>query len=162
MQTTGVPGTTAVPAAIAFTHCVMTAAAAAAGTTHGHAHAHGRRREVVVNGKRVKTIDVHAHCCVPKAMAVVNHPLEAPGLLMDDTSTRIAAMDSQGIDVEALSINPYWYAECGASQIMMGTDFPYPWTSTAVEHILATSSLSEAERAAILGDNACKLLRITS
>ncbi|HYM72856.1 MAG TPA: amidohydrolase family protein, partial [Stellaceae bacterium] len=30
-------------------------------------------------------------------------------LLMDDTSTRIAAMDSQGIDVEALSINPYWY-----------------------------------------------------
>ena len=28
---------------------------------------------------------------------------------MDDTSTRIAAMDAQGIDVEALSINPYWY-----------------------------------------------------
>ena len=65
--------------------------------------------EVVVNGKRIKTIDVHAHCCVPKAMAVIDHPLEAPGLLMDDTSTRIAAMDSQGIDVEALSINPFWY-----------------------------------------------------
>ena len=28
---------------------------------------------------------------------------------MHDTSTRIAAMDAQGIDVEALSINPYWY-----------------------------------------------------
>ena len=28
---------------------------------------------------------------------------------MTDTSTRIAAMDAQGIDVEALSINPYWY-----------------------------------------------------
>ena len=68
-----------------------------------------RRREVAVNGQRVKTIDVHAHCCVPKAMAVINHPLEAPGLLMDDTSTRIAAMDAQGIDVEVLSINPYWY-----------------------------------------------------
>ena len=46
---------------------------------------------------------------VPKAMALIKHPLEAPGLLMDDTSTRIAAMDAQGIDVEALSINPYWY-----------------------------------------------------
>ena len=68
-----------------------------------------RRREVVVNGKRVKTIDVHAHCIVPAAAAVINHPLEAPGLLMHDTSTRIAAMDAQGIDVEALSINPYWY-----------------------------------------------------
>jgi len=38
----------------------------------------GRRREVVVNGKRVKTIDVHAHCIVPAAAALVNHPLEAP------------------------------------------------------------------------------------
>jgi hypothetical protein len=63
----------------------------------------------VVNGKRIKTIDVHAHCIVPAAAAVINHPLEAPGLLMHDTSTRIAAMDAQGIDVEALSINPYWY-----------------------------------------------------
>jgi aminocarboxymuconate-semialdehyde decarboxylase len=115
MQTTGVE-TTGTPPNLAFTHCAITAAAAAgAGTSHahGHAHAHGRRREVVVNGKRVKTIDVHAHCCVPKAMAVVGHPLEAPGLLMDDSAnaltTRIAAMDAQGIDVEALSINPYWY-----------------------------------------------------
>jgi aminocarboxymuconate-semialdehyde decarboxylase len=46
---------------------------------------------------------------VPKANAVVGHPLEAPKLLMDDTSVRIAAMDAQGIDVEALSINPFWY-----------------------------------------------------
>ena len=53
-------------------------------------------------------------------------------------------------------------AECGASQIVMGTDYPYPWTSTAVEHILGTPSLSDAERAAILGDTACTLLRIAS
>jgi hypothetical protein len=31
-----------------------------------------------------------------------------------------------------------------------------------VEHILETTSLSAAERAAILGDNACKLLRMMS
>ena len=90
---------------LTFTHCAVTAAAAG----HGHDHSHPRRREVVVAGKRVKTVDIHAHCCVPKAMAVINHPLEAPGLLMDDTSTRIAAMDAQGIDVECLSINPFWY-----------------------------------------------------
>jgi aminocarboxymuconate-semialdehyde decarboxylase len=53
-------------------------------------------------------------------------------------------------------------AECGAGQIVMGTDYPFPWTSTAVEHILDTPSLSNAERAAILGDTACKLLRIPS
>jgi aminocarboxymuconate-semialdehyde decarboxylase len=109
MSLTGdlVPSTPAPP--IVFTGCELQSAAAGLSPPHAHDHAHPRRREVVVNGKRIKTIDVHAHCCVPKAMALIKHPLEAPGLLMDDTSVRIAAMDAQGIDVEALSINPYWY-----------------------------------------------------
>ena len=51
-------------------------------------------------------------------------------------------------------------AECGASQIVMGTDYPYPWTSTVVEHILGTPGLNDAEQAAILGDTARELLRI--
>ena len=29
------------------------------------------RREVVVNGRRVKTVDVHAHCAVPEAKAMM-------------------------------------------------------------------------------------------
>jgi len=89
-------------ASIAFVGCGMTTAAPPPGSA-------SRRREVVVNGKRVKTVDVHAHCIVPKAAEIIKHPLESPGLLMHDTSTRIAAMDAQGIDVEVLSINPYWY-----------------------------------------------------
>jgi aminocarboxymuconate-semialdehyde decarboxylase len=88
--------------ALAFIPCAM-------GSVAPSRNPAPRRREVVVNGKRVKTIDVHAHCIVPAAAALINHPLEAPGLLMHDTSTRIAAMDAQGIDVEVLSINPYWY-----------------------------------------------------
>ena len=69
----------------------------------------GRRREVVVAGKRVKTVDVHAHCAVPAAMALMGRSLETEALLMSSTEERIRAMDAQGIDVEALSINPYWY-----------------------------------------------------
>jgi len=317
------------------------------------------RRQVVLGGRRVKTVDVHAHCAVPEAMALMGLSVPPEGLSLGPV--RLRAMDAQGIDVEALSINPYWYtaerdlahqliavqneklaelcaaqperfvafatvalqhpdlaveqledgikrlglcgvsiggsvngeelsnpkfhpfwakaeelgvlvflhpqgvpdlakrlqgnglltnvignplettialshlifegtldrfpqlklcaahgggylpsysarsdhgcltfpdrcsglalkkrpseyvrdlyfdsivftsealrhlvAECGASQIMIGTDYPYPWTSTAVEHILGTPSLSDAERAAILGDNACKLLRLAS
>jgi len=72
-------------------------------------HSHGTRREVVVNGTRVKTIDIHAHCVVPAALEVLDQKAGNTELLMDDTSTRIAAMDAQGIDVSALSINPYWY-----------------------------------------------------
>ena len=68
----------------------------------------GRRREVVIGGKRVKTVDVHAHCGVPAAMALMGLK-PAPSLLMSQPADRLRAMDEQGIDVEALSINPYWY-----------------------------------------------------
>src|SRR5882762_1515344 len=67
-----------------------------------------RRREVVVSGRRVKTVDVHAHCGVPEAMALMGLKLAPASLVM--ASERIRRMDEQGIDVEALSINPYWYA----------------------------------------------------
>ena len=67
------------------------------------------RREVVVNGKRVKTVDIHALCIVPEAAAVISHPLEAPGLLWSNLADRVQEMDAEGIDVEALSVNPYWY-----------------------------------------------------
>ena len=48
--------------------------------------------------------------------------------------------------------------EVGASQIVMGTDYPYPWVSQPVEHILQTPGLTDAERGALLGDNAARLL----
>ena len=51
-------------------------------------------------------------------------------------------------------------AECGVSQIMIGTDYPFPWTQTAVDHILNTPGLSDVERAAILGETAERLLAI--
>ena len=80
----------------------------------GGAQARPRRREVVVNGKRVKTVDVHAHCAVPEAMAlmglkVTGAPNSPQVLVMTQAADRLRAMDEQGIDVEALSINPYWY-----------------------------------------------------
>jgi aminocarboxymuconate-semialdehyde decarboxylase len=80
----------------------------------GAAHAQARRRQVVVSGRRVKTIDVHAHCAVPEALALLNLQIEGPGLrpeldMATQVAVRLRAMDEQGIDVEALSINPLWY-----------------------------------------------------
>ncbi len=71
-------------------------------------HAGGRRRQVVVNGRRVKTVDVHAHCGVPEAMALYGAKPQKrtrPVVVRD----RIREMDEQGVDIEALSINPEWY-----------------------------------------------------
>jgi aminocarboxymuconate-semialdehyde decarboxylase len=52
-------------------------------------------------------------------------------------------------------------ADCGASQIFMGTDYPFPWTTTSVDHILKAPGLSDADRVALLGGNAARLLGIT-
>jgi aminocarboxymuconate-semialdehyde decarboxylase len=51
-------------------------------------------------------------------------------------------------------------AVSGSSQIVLGTDHPFPWTSTAVDHVLGTPGLSDADRIAILGGNAARLLNI--
>ncbi len=93
--------TTGAVAGIAFVGCALAGGAPTP--------AEARRREVVVNGRRVKTVDVHAHCAVPEAMALMRRKIETEALLMSRASDRIRAMDAQGIDVEALSINPYWY-----------------------------------------------------
>jgi hypothetical protein len=51
-------------------------------------------------------------------------------------------------------------AEVGVSQIVMGSDYPFPWNTAPVDHILATSGASDADRAAMLGDTAARLLGI--
>jgi len=67
-----------------------------------------QRREVIVNGKRIRTVDVHAHCHIPEANALMGLKVPQPSVVV--STERIGAMDEQGIDVEALSINPiFWY-----------------------------------------------------
>ena len=51
-------------------------------------------------------------------------------------------------------------AEVGTSQIMVGTDYPFPWTKTAVDEVLATPGFSDADKIAILGGNAARILGI--
>ncbi len=99
-----IKGAAGAKAGIAFTGCSVTHDAQAQ-------PGGGRRRQVVVNGRRVKTVDVHAHCVIPEALALMGLKLEdqrGPGL-GEVGARRIREMDEQGIDVEALSINPTWY-----------------------------------------------------
>jgi predicted TIM-barrel fold metal-dependent hydrolase len=76
----------------------------------------GQRLPVMVNGKRVKTIDVHAHCHFREAVALMG---EEAGRVLPQTKgaqehfivieERLKGMDAQAIDMEVLSINPFWY-----------------------------------------------------
>jgi aminocarboxymuconate-semialdehyde decarboxylase len=63
---------------------------------------------------RARVVDVHAHCAVPEALALMGMKLGGPSLRPDlqmgtAVAGRLATMDAQGIDMQALSINPYWY-----------------------------------------------------
>jgi aminocarboxymuconate-semialdehyde decarboxylase len=67
--------------------------------------------------------------------------------------------DSLVFTSEAL---PHLVAVYGASQVVMGTDYPYLWTTMAVDHVLGTPGLTAADRQAILGATASRLLGIAS
>src|SRR5205807_8318158 len=73
------------------------------------AQAPQRRREVVVSGKRVRTVDLHVHCHVPEANALMGLKVQLQSLVV--SPERIKAMDEQGIDIEALSINPIFWSK---------------------------------------------------
>jgi aminocarboxymuconate-semialdehyde decarboxylase len=53
-------------------------------------------------------------------------------------------------------------AQVGASQIMMGSDHPYPWDQHPVENIMATTTLTDDEKRGILGENAARLFGLKS
>src|SRR5207244_8087115 len=67
---------------------------------------------VMLRGRRIKTVDVHAHCAVPKAQDLLSpQGNRQPPLLLDGgpLAERLKEMDAQGIDLAVLSINPNWY-----------------------------------------------------
>src|ERR1700749_599869 len=84
------------------------------------AHAQGTRQKlpVMVDGKRIKTIDVHSHCHFHEAGALLGSdapkiqipPVNGAEEAFITVDKRLAAMDSQAIDMEVLSINPFWYS----------------------------------------------------
>jgi predicted TIM-barrel fold metal-dependent hydrolase len=93
---------------IAFCSCAVLDAA--------RAQQPAARLPVTVNGKRVKTIDVHAHCLFHEAVnmmgddaARVIQPVKGSKEQFIVIEERLKGMDAQAIDMEVLSINPFWY-----------------------------------------------------
>lgn len=103
---------------IAFCGCGLLDAARAQG------QGGSQRQAVAVNGKRVKTIDVHAHCVFPETAAELGAEAAPPPATVrgnDETAIRLdqrlRAMDAQKVDMEVLSVNPYWY---GKDRVLAG------------------------------------------
>jgi len=70
------------------------------------------RRQVMVGARRVRVIDAHAHCVIPVEAIVKGTPLANMGNGAGNNilgPQRLRVMDQQGVDVQALSINDYWW-----------------------------------------------------
>src|SRR5207247_1510168 len=79
--------------------------------------ARGKRRELSIAGRRVKTVDAHAHCFVPEVWDLVKDtPLAAAaknnltGNIALGNSQRLIDMDAQGIDYQAINVNAWGYS----------------------------------------------------
>ena len=91
-------------------HCSATAAFAQ--TAPGPA-----RRTIRIGGRRITTVDVHAHCAVPAVLDIVSGtPMERAARQQLDgrlgfpvEAARVTDMNKDGIDVQVLSINAFWY-----------------------------------------------------
>jgi aminocarboxymuconate-semialdehyde decarboxylase len=96
---------------------LKTAAGATAGAFFQIGAKPGKRRELSIAGRRVKTIDAHAHCFVPEVGDLVkNTPLAAAvrgnliGYMPLGNPQRLIDMDAQGIDYQVLTVNAWGYA----------------------------------------------------
>src|SRR5262249_42399709 len=76
----------------------------------------GRRLPVMVKDKRVKTIDVHSHCLFHDAVNLMGDearnvfvPVKGAENQYIVVAERLGQMDALAIDMEVLSINPFWY-----------------------------------------------------
>jgi aminocarboxymuconate-semialdehyde decarboxylase len=91
----------------------QSAAESAAGSKHA---------PVIINGHRVVVVDVHSHVRVPEAWELVKDRIAREGRYGDmaqanpdnlgnihNVDKRLADLDNMGIDVQAVSINPWWY-----------------------------------------------------
>ena len=83
---------------------------------HARAQAPAARQRVTIKGRTIKTIDVHAHCAfrdvIPllgKDANVLTPPVRGNEEVFVDIAQRLEGMDSQGVDMEVLSVNPFWY-----------------------------------------------------
>src|SRR5258708_15398381 len=81
-----------------------------------HAQSAPARLPVMVKGKRIKTVDVHAHCFVEAAIDLMGDeakavlpPVKGVPEHVIVVEQRLKEMDAMAIDMEVLSINPFWY-----------------------------------------------------
>ena len=111
-----------------------------------------KRREVSIAGRRVKVVDVHAHCVIPEVWDIVKDTSLAssaggrargPNLMGPD---RVRAIDQLGVDVQVLSINGYWFyaadRDLAAKIVRLHDEKLAEWCAAHADRYVALSSVA--------------------
>ena len=104
---------------------------------------------MTIAGKRVRVIDIHAHCVIPVADVVKGTPLANSGGGGGNNilgPQRLQVMDKQGVDVQALSINGYWWyaadRELARQIVRAQNDGLAKWVAANKERFVAFASVA--------------------
>ena len=78
---------------------------------YSYSAAQSDRRKITIGDRRVKVVDIHAHCGIPAVEKVVSRtPLEMTvGNIRLLGPRRLEWLDERGIDMQVLSVNEYWW-----------------------------------------------------
>jgi len=111
-----------------------------------------KRREVFVGGKRVKVVDMHAHCVVPEVADVVKDTSLASvgGNRARGNNVmgpeRLKSLDERGIDVQVLSINGFWFygadRELAGKIVKVQDEKLSEWCKAHADRYVALSSVA--------------------
>jgi aminocarboxymuconate-semialdehyde decarboxylase len=86
-----------------------------------HPNMGNKRKPTFIDGRRITTIDTHAHCFFPEAVALageganINASVKGgpqhyiPMSNREAVQYRLDTMDAMGIDMQILSVNVFWY-----------------------------------------------------
>jgi aminocarboxymuconate-semialdehyde decarboxylase len=115
----------------------------------GLASAQAKRRQVSIGGRRVRVIDAHAHCIIPVQHVTKGTPLEKMGggggnnLLGPQ---RLQIMDEQGVDVQALTINNFWWyaadADLSRAIVREQNEGLAKWVAQHPDRFVATATVA--------------------
>ena len=127
------------------------------------------RRQVMLGGRRVPVIDMHAHCVIPVQDLVKGTPLSRLGGGGGNNilgPQRLEIMDQQGIDIQTLSINGYWWyaaeQELSRNIVQAQNEGLAKWVASHPDRFVALASvaLQHPELAAGQLDDAVKRLNL--
>ena len=107
------------------------------------------RRLVSIGGRRVRVIDGHAHCVVPVQHITKGTPLEKMGGGAGNNllgPQRLQIMDAQGVDVQALTINNFWWyaadADLARKICLAQNEGLAAWVTQHPERFVATATVA--------------------